>query len=268
MIGGILASPLSQGSWKLNITAALFTSNGTLVKNSASSNLFTITVSPAILTVQVPVAVAATVDGKQQPLGPIQLPLQRGTHTISVPTTAQMNSTTRLSFNGWADGFVGPNRTVTIQTTSTYKAVYVTQYLLEISGQPSSASSQDWYDAGSIATISVPQTEPMPGILGLLGGKQGFQGWYENNQLLSNSPSSVIIMNKPHTLTVVWTADYTLPIVIAGLVLVALGLAYFVISRKRPKANPRIAGAEPDLDETRRPGARKKARRRGSREGS
>jgi hypothetical protein len=62
-IGGILGNSLGLGNWFLNITAALTTSNSTLVQNSVSSISFTITVAPLLLTVQVPAGIAASVDG-------------------------------------------------------------------------------------------------------------------------------------------------------------------------------------------------------------
>src|SRR5208283_2147967 len=45
-IGGILGNSPGLGNWILNITAALTTSNNTLVQNSVSSISFSITVSP------------------------------------------------------------------------------------------------------------------------------------------------------------------------------------------------------------------------------
>lgn len=240
-IGGILGRPLPEGNWKLNMTAALLTSNRTIVENSASSALFTITVSSMILTVKIPAAITVTVDGMQQSPGPIQLPISAGPHTISVPSTAQVDNTTRLRFDGWADGFAVPNRTVTIEMSRSYEAVYVTQYRLAVIGEAVSATGQGWYDAGSIATFSVAETEPMGGILGLLGGKLGFQGWYEGNQLLADSSTSMIIMDKPHTLTVNWQADYTIPLIISGVVLIALGLAYFAIRHRNSTRRGRPA---------------------------
>ncbi len=261
-IGGILGNPLPQGNWKLNMTAALFTSDGAIVQNSASSVRFTITVSPMILTIKVPSGITVTVDGTQQSPGSIQLPMSAGTHTISVPRTVQVNSTTRLSFDSWTDGSPAPNRTITVQTSQAYQAVYVTQYLLTITGQAVSASGQGWYDAGSTAYFSVPQTEPIPGIVGSIGGKLTFQGWYENNQLLADTPEGMIVMNKPHTLTVNWNGDYNIPIIIiSAVVLIALGLAYFAIHRMKSREAEGTGRAHPETKEEPTAGARRRRRR-------
>lgn len=231
-IGGILGDPQKEGEWNLNMTAAFATTNNTLVENSGSTVLFTITVSSMILTLRVPAAVAVTVDGVQQPPGPVQLPVLAGAHNLSVPITTQVGNTTRLKFDSWADGFSVPNRTVTISSSRSYEAVYVTQYRLTITGQAASATGQGWYDAGSIATFSVANAEPMNGTIGLLGGKLRFQGWYEGNKLETNSSTDMIVMDKPHTLTVLWRPDYTIPLIITALVPIILVLAYLIIHRR------------------------------------
>ena len=162
-IGGILGNSPGLGNWILNITAALTTSNNTLVQSSVSSISFSITVSPMILTVQVPAGVAASIDGVKQPPGPVQVPISAGSHNMTVPVTMEFNNETRLEFSRWSDGFAVPNRTVKISASTTYEAIYLRQYQLRINGYANSALGQGWYDAGSNATVSVADTEPMSG---------------------------------------------------------------------------------------------------------
>jgi len=239
-IGGILGNPQKGGEWNLNMTAALATANNTLVENSGSTVLFTITVSPMILTLRVPATVAVTVDGVKQPPGPVQLPVLAGAHNLSVPVTTQVDNSTRLKFDSWADGFFVPNRTVKISSSRSYEAVYATQYRLTIAGQVASATGQGWYDAGSIATFSVADTEPMSGMIGLLGGKFRFQGWYEGNKLETNSSTDMIVMDKPHTLTVLWRPDYTMPLILIAAVPIILVLAYLIIHRRASAKSTRV----------------------------
>ena len=240
-IGGILRGPQKEGEWNLNMTAVLVTINDTLVENSSSTALFTITVSSMILTLRVPATVAVAVDGVKQPPGPVQLPVLAGAHNLSLPTTTQVDNTTRLKFDSWADGFFVPNRTVTVNSSTSYEAVYATQYRLTVTGQVASATGQGWYDAGTIATFSVSDAETMSGILGLLGGKLRFQGWYEGNKLLTNSSTDMIVMDKPHTLTALWAPDYTTPLIIIAAVPLILLLAYLII-RRRASAKPTRVG--------------------------
>jgi hypothetical protein len=239
-IGGILGDSLGVGNWNLNITAALTTSNNTLVRNSGSTISFNIAVSPMILTVKVPAGVAASIDGVKQPPGPALVPISAGSHNMTVPLMVEFNNETRLKFGRWSDGIAIPNRTVKISASRTYEAIYVKQYRLRINGQANSAVGQGWYDVGSDATISVADTEPMIGILGSLGGKLRFQAWYEENKLLTNSSVGMVVMDRPHTLTILWQADYTTPLTYLAVIVAVLILAYFAIyHRSRSKAPPR-----------------------------
>ena len=231
-IGGILGSPQKEGDWDLNMTAALATGNNTLVETSVSSVLFTITASSIILALKAPAIVAVTVDGVKQPPGLVQLPVAAGAHNLSVPITAQVDNATRLKFDSWSDGFPSPNRTVEINSSTSYEATYATQYLLTVSSQAGSATGQGWYDSGSIAKFSVGDSQPMSGPLGLLGGKFRFQGWYEGSKLQTNSSADMIVMDKPHTLTANWQPDYTLPLIITGALAIILVLAYLIIRRR------------------------------------
>jgi hypothetical protein len=153
-----------------------------------------------------------------------------GTHNILVPNTVQLSNATRLIFDSWSDGSTALNRTVKTTLSQSYEAVYVTQYRLTLIAQAPSATEQDWYDAGTIATFSVEDTEPMSGILGSLGGKLRFQAWYENNAFFTNATTDSIIMDGPHTLTASWRADFTIPIIISA-ALVALVFISFAVYR-------------------------------------
>jgi hypothetical protein len=239
-IGGILGDPQRVGSWDLNITAALFTPNNTIVPNSGSSIPFSIAIAPLVLTVVVPSNVSVSVDGTKQPPGPAQIPLSEGTHNITVPTTAQVNDSARLRFDSWSDGFAVPNRTVTLHASRTFEAIYVTQYRLTIVDQSNMATGEGWYDPGSKVTISAPESEPMSGILGVLGGKLRFQAWYEGKNLLTNSSTGIITLEKPRTLTVVWQYDYTMPLVAILATVMVLALAYVLVNRRaKPKTKHR-----------------------------
>ena len=242
-IGGILGDSRTAGSWKLNMTAALYNANNTLVASSVSSVPFTISVSPSVLTVVVPAKAVVWVDGVKQQPGTIQIPVDAGAHNVTVPSIVEVDAGTRLRFDHWKDGPTQPNRTVTISLSRIFEAVYVTQYRLSIAGQTASTAGEGWYDSGYTATFSVAETDQMNGLLGLLGGRLRFQGWYENNKLLSDSPVDHLIMNQPHTLTVLWQADYTMPIIIVGL----LALVVFVLAYVAMRRRTALTASEPSL---------------------
>ncbi|HXZ89941.1 MAG TPA: hypothetical protein VEG61_02665, partial [Candidatus Dormibacteraeota bacterium] len=81
------------------------------------------------------------------------------------------------------------------------------------------------------ATFSTNRYEPIPGLLGALGVRGSFQGWYENGHLLANSPTGTISMNKPHTLTALWQMDYSIPAAIVLGTIVAAVVAFLLIQR-------------------------------------
>jgi hypothetical protein len=240
-IGGILGGKHQPGAWKLNMTAALLDSNGTLIPNSTNSVLFEIELTPVTLKVTVPADVAVSIDGSQQPPGPAAVAVALGEHNITVPLLVQVNPTTRLRFDHWSDGSTNANRTVFLTGDANIDVTYVTQNLLTISGPQADSTGGGWYDEDTTATFSVAQIEPMGGLLGFLGGKLVFQSWSENGELLTHSTTGTISMNQPHTITAVWQGDYSEPMVIIGGILVILAFAYLLArgGETKPKRRSR-----------------------------
>jgi hypothetical protein len=234
-IGGIFGGKRAPGTWKLNMTAALFDNSSNLVPNSASSSPFEVTLTPVMLQVVVPSVVPVTVNGVEEPAGPALVGVPLGTNNVSAPALVQVNSTTRLRFDHWADGSGQANRTVTVTGNATIEADYVTQYLLTITGTEQNVTGPGWFDSGTNASFSIYPYQTASGLLGALGAKQTFQGFYENGQLITDQASGTIIMNTPHTLDAVWVTDYSTPamILIGILVVVILG---FLVARRRTKS--------------------------------
>jgi uncharacterized repeat protein (TIGR02543 family) len=156
-----------------------------------------------------------------------------GTHTISAPQTVNVTAGERLRFDHWSDGSTNANETVNLQVDTPYSVVYVKQYKLTLVTPQGNSTGDGWYDDNTTAEFSVPSSVPMNGILSTLGGKYDFQGWYENNKLVSSSNNSSLKMNSQHSLTANWTPNYTAPITILGIVVIAVvGLTYY-LTRKR-----------------------------------
>jgi hypothetical protein len=234
-LGGILSENRQVGNWNLNVTTAIVTPNNIVVEGSRSSMLFTVTLSPLVLTVDVPSLVAVTVDGIEHTPGPVQVPVTVGAHNATVAALAPVNDTVRLRFEQWTDGVVQANRSISLESSETLQAIYISQYLLHILGEQPNFTGAGWYDAGSPATVSVDNVEPMSGVLGLLGGKLTFQGWYENGVLLTNATAETITVNAPRTLTAEWLSDYTMPLTIIGALILIVGVALFMLLRRTEK---------------------------------
>ena len=234
-IGGIFGGERGPGAWLLNITSVILDGQGNLVSGSVSSTLFSIDLTPVTLTVVVPEPVAASVDGVQHLPGSVEVGVALGENNITVPAFAQVNSSTRLRFDHWSDGSLGTIHTVMVTGNVSIEAVYVTQNLLTIVGVGGNATGAGWYDANTVATFSANQYEPITGLLGAMGVRLTFQGWYENGLLVTNSLNGTISMDKPHTLTGVWQVDYTVPGGIILGIVAALVIAYLVLRPKKVK---------------------------------
>jgi hypothetical protein len=210
-------------------------SSFSIIPSSVYNQPFNIAVSDKlVLEVDVQFPIVVTIDGAAQTPGPVFIPdLDIGTHTISVPSTQQIDYFTRLRFDRWNDGSTETSRTLNLQDDTTLSAVYTTEHRLSLDSVQVNATGAGWYDSDSTATFSVPSTQSMNGMLGLLGAKWNFKGWYEGNELMTSSTSGSVAMDRAHTLTAEWTADYTQPIILLGIVtMVAVALAYRIYGRR------------------------------------
>jgi len=231
-IGGIFGGKRGPGTWSLNVTSAVFDLHNNLVPGSQSSTIFQITLVPVTLNVVVPSGIAISVDGVQQPAGPVSIGVALGQHNLTVPEFVQVSQFTRLRFDYWSDGYPAAFRQILITNNTSLEADYVTQNLLTIIDPTRNATTTTWYDADTNATFSTNQYEPATDTLGAIGVRLSFQGWYEGGQLLTNSATGTIAMGKPHTLTAVWQLDYSIPITVILVIVAAVTVLFFVLRRK------------------------------------
>ena len=237
----------TQQLYSLRAGAAMVT-GGTYIDGSASHQDFTVSVTSTLdLTVSVPGAVTVTIDGMNQTRGPVSLSLTPSTHVISVPQIVPLTGNSRLVFDHWSDGSKQSSRTEYLTDDTSLVAVYDTQYTLTLTDP--SAAGGGWYDQGSTAQFSVPSSEPLPGILGLLGGTQTFQGWYENGKLLSSSSAASITMNAPQVLSTQWAANIIAPVaIIIGIVLVPAAMIAFAVYRRRTATSETLQQSIPSSE--------------------
>ena len=189
----------------------------------------------ATLTLLAPPSIHAFVDGVDRGGGSIQVSIEFGSHTISVPSMQQIDNTSRLVFAGWSDGQRLPERSVYVYSDLNLQAYFVRQYLLVTDlGLNRFGLSGSWHDDGSSATFMSPSSaEPMNGLLGLFGGKWVFQGWYENGVLVTSSIGGSIGMNSPHSLVAHWTPNYAQPIAVFAIIggIIGVILVYIAIPK-------------------------------------
>jgi hypothetical protein len=195
--------------------------------------------------VVVPASVVVSVDGVQEAPGPTRVGVGLGQHNITVPELVNVTQSTRLRFDRWSDGYPTVVRNIIVTNDTTLKVVYVTQNLLTLVGVGQNSSSTAWYDANANATVSVNQYEPLSGVLGALGGRLSFEGWYENGHLLSSSSTTNVTMSRPHALTAVWQVDYTVPTEIAFSVIAVIVLIFLALRRRNAPHRERRTRAKP-----------------------
>jgi len=184
------------------------------------------------LNVDVPSNVTVSVDGVSQPSGSVSIGVALGQHNVTVPEFVNVTQSTRLRFDQWSDGYHSTLRTIDVRNSTTLQANYVTQNLLTLIGVEGNTTVPTWYDANSNATFSTTQNEPAPGLEGSLGMRLTFQGWYENGQLLTNSPTGTISMDKPHTLIAMWQLDYFVPATVTLGIIAAAMIAFLLVKRR------------------------------------
>lgn len=188
------------------------------------------------LTLDLPSQVKGSVDKKYSVSGSSQVPLPPGLHTITLPPVIAIDEKSRLRFDHWSDGSKFPNRTITLKSETTLKATYVSQNLMVVDSVVS-LNDSGWYDKGSTVTVSAPASSPIIADLWILGGQWVFDGWYKDGVYLTNSRSSSIVIDGPHSLQARWRQDYTPPIAIFTLLGVAAFLLVYLRKRRRQLRN-------------------------------
>jgi len=218
--------------YNLGAVIGLGNSTGQLIPNSIITQRFIIK-GGTILTLKVTVLenVSVTVDGKQQPPGSVSINLPPGLHSISVPNMTSLDDSTRLAFGGWSDASMQLNRTENLEVDTVLAAEYIKEYKLTLVS-PGNATGAGWYYEGSIVQISVNPQQSL-GLLGILGAKTHFEGWFENSQLKTTSNTASLQMNSSHTWTAEWTTDYTIPIAITIAALAALVVVVIALRRRK-----------------------------------
>jgi hypothetical protein len=188
------------------------------------------------LMVNVPEDVSVAIDGATYPAGTVQVSLDVGFHTITLPVMVQVNQGTRLLFNSWLGaGSAGAAVTYELVLNANLTAIYITQYSLVIKGYDNRTLNTYWYNSGARAAFVPPpdviQSVTMQGPFGELGAVWRLTGWSDNGQPIS--PNTSFVMARPHTIQSSYSADYTTPIVlisILGVLSVTVTIAYW---RKR-----------------------------------
>ncbi len=211
---------LSPGTYRFLALAGLEDKNSKVIahtpneQTTGNPNLFSVSVIDKFtLAVSLPDQVSVTIDGVQEGPGSIGLQMFTGTHYISVPDIVQLNPTSRLKFKGWSDGSNQTSRTFDLESDAEIVATYVTQY--SVSATTDSTLQSGWYNQGTVLQFTVNNTQLANNYRLLLGG---FEGWYNNGELIATSPSASLTIVGPLTLSDRWNYLPYIPALLVGVI--------------------------------------------------
>jgi len=174
---------------------------------------------------------------KTSEAGDVTITLPVGnTYTISVPSTMQLQNSTRLMFTRWEDGSNQTKRAILLDGDVKLTGSYKTQYLLHLNSIAANYSYTKWYDANSKVTLESPASLPMNWPLGQLGLKYDFHGW--SGDVNSASPVINLTMNIPKTINANFSIDFT-PLIFPAIFAAGIAGGLILIALKRRTTPPR-----------------------------
>ncbi len=148
------------------------------------------------------------------------------TATISIASVQE--PTVRHNFIGWSGDCTGSEAAASIIMTApkTVTADWQNEYLLTIESAYGEPEGEGWYDEGSTATISIP--ESTGAIV-----RQFFTGW--SGDFDGTTTSASFTVNSPMVVTANWRTDYLQLYIVIIAIVVILGAfgAWFIIRRRR-----------------------------------
>ena len=132
--------------------------------------------------------------------------------TLSTPERFETPNQERSIFKAWnVDGADMASSTVTITMNMPHnaRAVYQTEYFLQVRSELGTPKGSGWYPKGSTASISINAEVPMSGFWGSLGAKYVFDRWSGITSGDQYSPTTTITIEGPSIAIAVWKQDYS-----------------------------------------------------------
>jgi hypothetical protein len=138
---------------------------------------------------------------------------------------------TQYVFNGWVIGGMPQTAnpaSITLVQPYTAIANYTTQYQLVVDSAYGNPQGSGYYDAGTAAPFSVTTPVGFP-------VQEVFVQW--QGDYTGTNPTGSITMDKPHTITAVWSTSYVPLIAIVVVAATVVG-ALFVLRSRRKRTPP------------------------------
>jgi len=155
----------------------------------------TLTTSPAGLRV--------TLDGVTR-VSPATYWVTPGFHTITVPSPQTGAPGWQYTYASWSDGGA-ISHVIDVSASAAYTATFSTQVQLTVNSAQGGVTGAGWYNLGTSATVTV--TSPQAGAP---GWQYRFTDW--SGAISSTSPSVLVFMDEPKTVTANWQTQVLLTI--------------------------------------------------------
>ena len=152
---------------------------------------------------------------------------------LTAPEYIELGQGVRLRFAGWSGAEGAGSRELSIRVSAPLKmeATYVMQYLLSVSS-PVGAGGAGWYDEGSTAMVTVPES-PSTNVF-VKRRLSGFSG--DCGECRHNGGRMELVMDRPRSIAAVYTYEPDLVNlgILAGTV--AAGVALYASGRRKSGA--------------------------------
>jgi hypothetical protein len=167
----------------------------------------------------------------------------------SAPASVNAANDSRIKYNfkqwSFPDGTSSTNTNpqYTVTAPGTFTAVYDTYYQLTLNTDKPSYSETYWCKSNTMTTYSFSKADtPMLSFWGTLGGR-----------LKAVNPTGTQMMDAPYTIKIIWSRDYTIPIVIVCVAVLAVAGIVFLFLRRRSSRDGIMATAPagPRISKTR-----------------
>ena len=122
------------------------------------------------------------------------------------------------------------------------KFVSKTQYYVDLITSHGTAAGEGWYDAGSVAAVSVTNNDEVLAT-------HSFGGWQDSSGILIEADQTSILVNSPKTLTAKWTSDYSRLIAIALVPFAAAGAIILLKKKSNRTRKTSITMPTPSIQE-------------------
>ncbi len=153
--------------------------------------------------------------------------------TLSTPKTADISQGIRDVFDSWNIGGSSTRDStvnVVIESSTQAKAEYHKEYYLQVKSDFGNPSGSGWYKEGTAVSIRIERELPLPGLMGVLGGRRIFEGWVGSVTSINNVAD--VIVDSPKTVSGNWREDYSTPHAITAVIAIALVVILTIVYRR------------------------------------